>query len=83
MCLILGCTRRLQKIETFLKCEHKISHAVGHKPEAVISRKPGSDLPAALESLPERKEATAAHPEDVDPGGSHFGELGLPNRNWC
>ena len=36
-----------------------------------------------LEILQEKQEETAAHPGDIDTGGSHFGEFLLWRGHWC
>ena len=76
--------RGLWKIETpLLKGTHKISHVPGLRAEAVSWKAPESDSPSDFENLPERQEATVAHPGDIDSSDSYFWEIILPHWHWC
>ena len=54
---------------------YKVSHALGPKAEAVICMGPAQTQVLILESLWESQVSIAAHPGDMDTGGSHTKEL--------
>lgn len=58
-----------------IKCAQKVSHALGPKAEAVICMGPAQTQVLILESLWESQVSIAAHPGDMDTGGSHTKEL--------